>query len=404
MGLFDKISDDFQHSRGQKDGAHGKLFGTSGDAFTKKYREGFDAGRYDYHKKKYGETLAKAAKAERDFARRISEGGKKSNNPRKEESTNIEEQPHNEVEYCPICGDEYDGVYCYSCDDDYDEEDELAWQEEQRKRAEEAEQKRKKIVEKIQGKNHIELQNILLFGNDEDPDVKIAAINKMDVFSARELKLATLYDDSYRVREVARQRLRRLNLEAPSEDIENRIQNLEKNGINRRHVKFLEVQARFDPDPNLRKYAERKLSEYRTGKPYKAYNLTYGCVRCGHQIKVESQYEKFSPEMQNKRCPIRLCGDPPWWLVLWRQMKGECISGYLELARSEEKTKTSLYILRYKCTRCGHEYYSTSKGKPPETTMCLMGCSNPPRWLALWRLLKGEKVDGFGRLIKSKKL
>jgi len=78
MGFLDKISDDFQHGRGQKDGAHGKLFGTSGDGFSKKYKEGYDAGRFDYEKKKYGETIAKGAKAERDFAKRISKGGKKS--------------------------------------------------------------------------------------------------------------------------------------------------------------------------------------------------------------------------------------------------------------------------------------------------------------------------------------
>lgn len=81
MGLFDALDKaldehlgNVQHQKGQEDGAHGKPPGTSGDASHPKYREGHEGGQFDHEKNTYGETYARVAKAERDFAHRISEG------------------------------------------------------------------------------------------------------------------------------------------------------------------------------------------------------------------------------------------------------------------------------------------------------------------------------------------
>ncbi len=60
--------EDFHHSRGQKDGSHGK---SRNDIGNKKYSQGYNTGRFDYEKKRYGETFARGAKAERDFVDRL---------------------------------------------------------------------------------------------------------------------------------------------------------------------------------------------------------------------------------------------------------------------------------------------------------------------------------------------
>lgn len=112
---FAKSQDEFQHRRGQIDGSHGALPGDS----NKKYREGYKLGQFNYEKEKYGETIARTLKAERDFAEKIS----------KETKQKEKEGPLPRIEApfysCPICGEEYDGYYCYGCgyDDDYDDDE-----------------------------------------------------------------------------------------------------------------------------------------------------------------------------------------------------------------------------------------------------------------------------------------
>jgi hypothetical protein len=63
------FSDDFQHKKGEKDGARGKMFG---DITNPAYREGYSEGKFQRDKHKYGETFARLSKAERDWASKSS--------------------------------------------------------------------------------------------------------------------------------------------------------------------------------------------------------------------------------------------------------------------------------------------------------------------------------------------
>ena len=108
--------------------------------------------------------------------------------------------------------------YCYNCNaDDYDEEDEFVLQEEQRRKKEAEEQRSRLVKEKTQGKMSIELENIVIFGNDGEPDVKIAAINNLDVFSSDALRLVVQYDGLYSVREAAKTKLHSMGRSSPQE-------------------------------------------------------------------------------------------------------------------------------------------------------------------------------------------
>lgn len=71
------------------------------------------------------------------------------------------------------------------------------------------------------------------------------------------------------------------------------------------------------------------------------------------------------------------------------------------------------YEVRYKCTRCSHEWDDIHVGYDPieDTQDCRMGCSSGadrPSWLGLYKIIKGlithREPFGYGRLIKSEKL
>jgi len=145
---FPESQDEFQHKRGQKDGSHGALPADSNE----KYREGFDAGRFDDEKNKFGETFARALKAERDFVRKMS---KKEKKKEYDEPSPRREAP---LYSCPICGEEeeYDGYYCLNCgydDDDYDDYEVVSEKEEEEGKKEreerEKEEKRRKEIESL---------------------------------------------------------------------------------------------------------------------------------------------------------------------------------------------------------------------------------------------------------------
>ena len=91
MARLDESSDEFQHRKGQEDGSSGALFGTNGDCTTRKYREGFDAGKFDYDQQKFGRAFAEAGKDERDYVGRSSKSGENEDAPdhhHKRESSN----------------------------------------------------------------------------------------------------------------------------------------------------------------------------------------------------------------------------------------------------------------------------------------------------------------------------
>ena len=73
----------------------------------------------------------------------------------------------------------------------------------------------------------------------------------------------------------------------------------------------------------------------------------------------------------------------------------------------------STYLLRYKCTRCSHEWDDTWTGygltEDGPIQECRMGgCSSreviPMLYRLINRLFTGKKVFGYGRLIESKKI
>jgi len=69
-----KKQDREQQRAGQIDGSRGELFGTRGNPFDKDYGKGFDEGRFVRDRERFGDTWARALKAERDIGREISNG------------------------------------------------------------------------------------------------------------------------------------------------------------------------------------------------------------------------------------------------------------------------------------------------------------------------------------------
>ena len=83
----------------------------------------------------------------------------------------VPDSSHDKTEYCPVCGSEYDGSYCYSCDDDddyYNEEESYEPQKPTRQQV---------IVERLTGKKESELMEIVM--KNEEEDLKSAALERL---------------------------------------------------------------------------------------------------------------------------------------------------------------------------------------------------------------------------------
>lgn len=292
-----KTPEDEAYQKGVKAGKEGGLlsdfvmgqgFGDfiPGDDKWEIYKKGYEYGVDHRHDAKNQET--KEAKRE--------------NSPHEESPKEeiVYQRSQQTIDYCPYCGqEEWDGDTYHECYCEEDEEDEIQLEDERRieeeqgrqreedeRRKREAREERERAVqEKIQGKRPGELESILLFEKQEDPDVKIAAINQLGFFSKSELEFASQFDDSSAVREAARKKLQELRLPIPPElDVKS----LRKMGLKdpRSHLGLLALQARFDDDPSAKRYALDELNKY-LGKPepefpQKKYTNTYRCTRCGH--------------------------------------------------------------------------------------------------------------------------
>ena len=245
------IIDDFQHSGGQKDGADGKPFGTSGDPFSGKYSEGYDAGKYDYDKKKYGETFARILKADRDFGKNIERCSKPQSKKQPKEELSYTPSPEPEEEYCPVCGDVLEDGYCYYCEEEEEEYyEELAKKKEIER--EKARKRRKEIDEKLKGKSVWGLENLLLFDSDLEEDVKLEIIRRMDSSNIYNLEFTVQYDESSSVRAATIDRLKELGREIP-EVISDEL--LREAGTTRSNLRFYKLMSDHETNPALRKDA-----------------------------------------------------------------------------------------------------------------------------------------------------